>query len=104
LLRRKNDQVYKGELARVATDMQKNYKEKIWQLFKENKISFTYRSQFKKNIDEFLEELQALIFSKVWNEKIEITRAYVLRVTKHQRYHYKQQCLLCDLHVRKKLH
>ena len=46
-------------------DMQKIYEDKIWQFFKEKEKGFTHWSQFKRSIDELLEELQALTFSKV---------------------------------------
>jgi hypothetical protein len=82
-------------------DMQKYYEDKTWQLFKEKEIGFTYRSQFEKNIEELPEELQALIYSKVWNKGSEGTRAHVLGATKHRGYHYKQEGLLYDLYMRK---
>ena len=46
-------------------DMQNIYEDKIWQLYSEREIGFTYRSQFERSIDELPKELQALIFSKV---------------------------------------
>ena len=65
------------------------------------KIGFTYRSEFERKIDELLEELQALIFSKIWNNGKEGITAYMLGAIRHQRYHYKQKGLLYDLYVRK---
>ena len=62
-------------------DMQNNYEDKIWQLLKEKEIGFTYWSQFERNMDELLEELQALIFSKVWNNIGEGIDAHVLGAT-----------------------
>ena len=82
-------------------DMQKYYDDKIWQLFKEKKLGFTYRSQFERNIKELPEELQALTFSKLWNKGRDGTRAHVLGATKHRGYHYKKEGLLYDLYVRK---
>jgi hypothetical protein len=82
-------------------DMQKYYEDKTWQLFKEKEIGFTYRSQFERNIEELPEELQALIYSKVWNNKGEGINAHALGATKHRGYQYKQEGLLYDLYVRK---
>jgi hypothetical protein len=82
-------------------DMQKYYEDKTWQLFKEKEIGFTYRSQFERNIEELPEELQALIYSKVWNKGREGIGAHVLGATKHRGYHYKQEGLLYDLYVKK---
>ena len=82
-------------------DMQKFYEDKVWQLYREREIGFTYRSQFERNIDELPEELQALIFSKVWNNGKEGISAHVLGATRHRGYHYKQEGLLYDLYVRK---
>ena len=82
-------------------DMQKIYEDRIWQLHKEKEIGFTYRSQLEKNIAELPEELQAVIFSKVWNDGREGISAYVLGATRHQGYHYKQEGLLYDLYVKK---
>jgi hypothetical protein len=81
--------------------MQKYYEDKTWQLFKEKEIGFTYRSQFERNIEELPEELQALIYSKVWNKGSEGIGAHVLGATKHRGYHYKQEGLLYDLYVKK---
>ena len=82
-------------------DMQKYYEDKTWQLFKKKEIGFTYRSQFERNLEELPEELQALIFSKLWNNGEEGIRAYALGTTRHRGYHYKQEGLLYDLYVRK---
>ena len=82
-------------------NMQKYYEDKTWQLFKKKEIGFTYRSQFERNIEELSEELQALIFSKLWNNGEEGISAYVLGATRHRGYHYKQEGLLYDLYVRK---
>ena len=82
-------------------DMQKIYEDKIWQLFKEKEIGFMYRSQFERNIDELPEELQAVIFSKVWNDGKEGIGAYVLGTTRHRGYHYNQEGLLYNLYVKK---
>jgi len=82
-------------------DMQKFYEDKVWQLYREREIGFTYRSQFERNIDELPEELRALIFSKVWNNGKEGISAHVLGATRHRGYHYKQEGLLYDLYVRK---
>ena len=81
-------------------DMQKFYEDKVWQQFREKEISFAYRSQLERSIDELPEELQALIFSKVWNNGKEGTRAHVLGATHHRGYHYKQEGLLYDLYVK----
>jgi hypothetical protein len=82
-------------------DMQKYYEDKTWQLFKEKEIGFTYRSQFERSIEELPEELQALIYSKVWNNGGEGIYAHAWGATKHRGYHYKQEGLLYDLYVRK---
>jgi hypothetical protein len=82
-------------------DMQKFYEDKVWQLYSEREIGFVYKSQFERNIDELPEELQALIFSKVWNNGEEGIMAYALRTTRHRGYHYKQEGLLYDLYVKK---
>ena len=82
-------------------DMQKFYEDKVWQLYKEREIGFTYRSEFERNIDELLEEIQALIFSKVWDNGKEGIRAHVLGATHHRGYHYKQEGLLYDLYVKR---
>ena len=82
-------------------DMQKFYEDRIWQQYREKEISFAYRSQFERSIDELPEELQALIFSKVWNNGKEGIRAHVLGATHHRGYHYKQEGLLYDLYVKK---
>lgn len=62
-------------------DMQKNYEDSVWQLYKERVIGFTYRFQFEKDVDELLEDLQTIIFSKVWNDKREGNCPYVLGAT-----------------------
>ena len=54
-------------------DMQKLYEDKIWQLFRENEIGFTYRLEFERRTDELPEALQTLIFFKVWNDEKEGT-------------------------------
>ena len=82
-------------------DMQKIYEDKIWQLFREKEIGFTYPSQLERDIDELPKELQAVIFSKVWNDGKEGIGAYVLGATRHRGYHYKQEGLLYDLYVKK---
>ena len=82
-------------------DMQKMYEDKVWRLHQEREIGFTYRSQFERDIAELPEELQAIIFSKVWNDGREGISAYVLGATRHRGYHYKQEGLLYDLYVRK---
>ena len=82
-------------------DMQKFYEDRTWQLHLEKEIGFTYRSQLERDIDELPEELQALIFSKVWNDGREGTSAHVLGATRHRGYHYKQEGLLYDLYVKK---
>ena len=77
------------------------YEDRTWQLYKEREIGFTYRSQLERNIDELPEELQAVIFSKLWNDGRNGTRAHVPGATRHRGYHYKQEGLLYDLYVKK---
>ena len=72
-------------------DMQNIYEDKIWQLYSEREIGFTYRSQFERSID---------IFQGRNNGKKGI-RAYVLGTTHHRGYHYKHEGLLYDLYVKK---
>ena len=73
--------------------MQKIYKDSVWQVYKEREIGFTYRSQFERDIDDLLEELQRVIFSKLWNDGKEGINAHVLGATKHRGYHYRQEGL-----------
>jgi hypothetical protein len=82
-------------------DMQNIYEKRTWQLYKEREIGFTYRSQLERDINELPEELQAAIFSKVWNDGRGGMNAYVLGATQHRGYHYKQEGLLYDLYVKK---
>ncbi len=82
-------------------NMQNYYEDKVWPIYREREIGFTYRSQFERSIDELPEELQALIFSKVWNNGKEGIRAHVLGATHHRGYHYKQEGLLYDLYVKR---
>ena len=72
-------------------DMQMFYEDNVWQQFREKEIDFTYRSQFERTIEELPEKLQALIFSKVWNNGKKRIRAHGLGATHHRRYHYKQE-------------
>ena len=81
-------------------DMQKCYEDKVWQLYSEGEIGFTYRSKSERNSDELPEELQALRFSKVRNNGEEGISAHVLEATRHRGYHYKQEGLLYDLYVK----
>jgi hypothetical protein len=82
-------------------DMQKIYEDRTWKLYLEREIGFMYRSQLERDIDELPEELQAVIYSKVWNDGTEGINAYVLGATRHRGYHYKQKGLLYDLYVKK---
>ena len=82
-------------------DMQKIYEDKTWQQYSEKEIGFTYRSQFERSLEELPEELQALIFSKIWNNGKEGVKACVLGTTRHRGYHYKQEGLFYDLYVKK---
>ena len=49
-------------------DMQKIHEDRTWLLYKTIKIIFTYQSQLERDIDELPEKLQAMIFSKVWDD------------------------------------
>ena len=82
-------------------DMQKLYEDKVWQLYREKEIGFTYRSEFERKIDELLEALQALIFSKLWNDGKDGTTAHVLGATQHRGYHYKHEGFLYNLYVKR---
>jgi hypothetical protein len=70
-------------------------------LYKEREIGFTYRLQLERDIDELPEELQAVIFSKVWNDGGEGISAYVIGTTRHRGFHYNQEGLLYNLYVKK---
>lgn len=44
------------------------YIDQAWRYVEEMHISFAYWSEFERRIKELSEELQTIIFSKVWNK------------------------------------
>jgi hypothetical protein len=79
-------------------NMHKVYKTKATKNFIKKRIGFTYRSEFERRIYELPEELQAKIFSKVWNRgRIGIGK-WVKGTTSHRGYHYPQEGLLYNLY------
>lgn len=66
--------------------------------FEERRISFTYRSEFERRINELPEELQAIIFSKVWNKGKDTLWECMPGTTKQSGYHYNQEGFLYDLY------
>ena len=79
-------------------DMNKVYKKKATKNFIKKQIGFTYRSEFERRIYELPEEIQAKIFSKVWNHgRIGIGK-WAKNATSHRGYHYPQEGLLYNLY------
>lgn len=52
----------------LMTCMNHVYIDQVWWYLEEMHISFAYRSEFERRIKELSEELQTIIFSKVWNK------------------------------------
>ena len=75
-------------------NMHKVHKKKATKNFIKKQIGFTYRSEFERRIYELLDELQAKIFSKVWNHgRIGIGK-WAKDATSHRGYHYPKEGLL----------
>jgi hypothetical protein len=82
----------------LMRNMHKVYKKKATKNFIKKQIRFTYRSEFERRIYELPEELQAKIFSKVWNHgRIGIGK-WAKGATSHRGYHYLQEELLYNLY------
>jgi hypothetical protein len=82
-------------------NMHKVYKTKVTKYFIKKQIGFTYRLEFERRIYELPEELQAKIFSKVWNhERIGIGKR-AKSATSHKGYHYPQEGLLYNLYFQR---
>ena len=44
------------------------YIDQVWRCYEERQIGFTYRSEFERRIKNLPKELQAIIFTIVWNK------------------------------------
>jgi hypothetical protein len=78
--------------------MNQVYINQMWRCFEERRISFTYRSEFEKRIKDLPEELQAIIFSKVWNKGKDTLWECMLGTTKQSGYHYNLEGFFYDLY------
>ena len=78
--------------------MNRLYVDQAWRCFEERRISFTYRSEFEKRIKNLLEELQAIIFSKVWNKCKDTLWECMPGTTNQSGYHYNLEGFLYDLY------
>ena len=79
-------------------NMHKVYKTRAIKNFIKKQIGFTYRSEFERRIYELPEELQAKIFSKVWNHRRIGIGKWAKGTTSHRGYHYPQEGLLYNLY------
>ena len=48
--------------------MSQAYIDQVWRCYEERHIGFTYRSKFERKIKNLPKELQAIIFTIVWNK------------------------------------
>lgn len=81
--------------------MNRVYFDEAWRCFEERRISFTYRSELEKRIKDLPEELQAIIFSKVWNKGKDTLWECMPGTTKQSGYHYNLEGFLYDLYYTK---
>jgi hypothetical protein len=78
--------------------MNQVYINQAWRCFEERRISFTYRSEFEKRIKDLTEELQAIIFSKVWNKGKDTLWECMPGTTNQSGYHYNLEGFFYDLY------
>lgn len=82
-------------------NMHKVYKKRATKNFIKKQIGFTYRSEFERRIYELPEDLQAKIFSKVWNHGRIGTGKWAKDATSHRGYHYPKEGLLYNIYFEK---
>ena len=78
--------------------MNRVYIDQAWRSFEERRISFTYRSEVERRIKDLPEELQAIIFSKVWNKGKDTLWECMPGTTNQSGYHYNLEGFLYDLY------
>jgi hypothetical protein len=78
--------------------MNQVYINQAWRCFEERRISFTYQSEFEKQIKDLPEKLQAIIFLKVWNKGKDMLWECMPGNTKQSGYHYNLERFFYNLY------